>query len=80
MLSANTAVEPFGTGHGVPVQQVESLFAENLIDEVMLNIHPILLGCGIPLFHETHRQIDLELPDCKTFKNGCLLVSYRVKH
>jgi hypothetical protein len=25
-------------------------------------------------------QIDLELIDCKAFKNGTLLVSYRVKH
>ncbi|MDT7603518.1 MAG: hypothetical protein QOF61_1515, partial [Acidobacteriota bacterium] len=25
-------------------------------------------------------QIDLELLDCKPFKNGCVYVSYRVKH
>jgi dihydrofolate reductase len=57
-----------------------SLFEANLIDEIGLNIHPVLLGRGIPLFHEMSRQIDLELLECKTFKNGCVLVTYRVEH
>ena len=55
------------------------LFDANLIDEVGANIHPILLGSGIPLFYEMSRQIDLELIECKPFKNGCVSVSYRVK-
>jgi hypothetical protein len=25
------------------------------------------------------RQIDLELIECKPFKNGCVMVTYRVK-
>ena len=58
----------------------KTLFEANLIDEIGFNIHPVLLGSGIPLFHEMKRQINLELLDCKTFKNGCVLVSYRVKH
>ena len=56
-----------------------SLFEADLIDEIGFNIHPVLLGSGIPLFHETKRQIDLELLECKRFKNGCVYVSYRVK-
>ncbi len=55
------------------------LLEANLIDEVEVNIHPVLLGSGISLFHEMKRQIDLELLDCKTFKNGCVSVTYRVK-
>lgn len=58
----------------------KSLFEADLIDEIGFNIHPVLLGSGIPLFHEMNRQIDLELIDCKAFKNGTLMVSYRVKH
>ena len=58
----------------------KSLFEAELIDEIGFNIHPVLLGSGIPLFHEMKRQIDLELLDCKTLKNGCVLVTYRVKH
>jgi dihydrofolate reductase len=55
------------------------LFEAGLIDEIGLNIHPVLLGAGIPLFHSMSRQIDLELKECRAFKNGCVLVSYRVK-
>jgi dihydrofolate reductase len=57
----------------------KSLFEANLIDEIGFNIHPVLLGSGIPLFHEMSHQIDLELIDCKTLKTGCVLVTYRVK-
>jgi dihydrofolate reductase len=58
----------------------KSLFEAGLIDEIGFNIHPVLLGSGIPLFHTMSRQIDLELIECKPFKNGCVMVSYRVKH
>lgn len=57
----------------------KSLFEANLIDEVGVNIHPVLLGSGIPLFHEMSHQIDLELIECKRFKNGCVSVNYQVK-
>ncbi len=55
------------------------LFEANLIDEVGVNIHPMLLGSGIPLFHEISHQIDLELIECKSFKNGCVSISHGVK-
>jgi dihydrofolate reductase len=57
----------------------KSLFEADLIDEVGMNIHPVLLGSGIALFHEMKRQINLELIECKTFSAGCVFVSYRVK-
>jgi dihydrofolate reductase len=40
---------------------VKPLFKANLIDEVEVNVHPLLLGSGIPLFHEINHQIDVEL-------------------
>jgi dihydrofolate reductase len=55
-----------------------SLLDAGLIDEIGFNIHPVLLGVGIPLFHEMKRQIDLELRECKALKNGCVYVLYRV--
>jgi dihydrofolate reductase len=58
----------------------KSLFEAGVIDEVGLNIHPVLLGAGIPLFLPMARQVDLELLECRGFKNGCVLVMYRVKH
>ncbi|HEX8141437.1 MAG TPA: dihydrofolate reductase family protein [Pyrinomonadaceae bacterium] len=57
----------------------KSLFEGDLIDEVGVNIHPILLGSGIPLFHEMKGQINLKLLECTSLKNGCVLLSYRVK-
>jgi dihydrofolate reductase len=58
----------------------KSLLEANVVDEIGFNIHPVLLGSGIPLFHAMKRQIDLELLECRPFKNGCILVRYRVKH
>ncbi len=57
-----------------------SLFEANLVDEIRVNIHPILLGSGVPLFHHLSSQIDLELISSAPFKNGCTLVTYSVKH
>ena len=56
------------------------LFEAGLIDRVGFNIHPVLLGSGIPVFHPMTRQIALELEECRPFKNGCVYVSYRVVH
>ena len=58
----------------------KSLFEADLIDEIGFNIHPVLLGSGIPLFYEMSRQIDLELKECRQLSGGCVLVSYAVKH
>ena len=58
----------------------KSLFEADLIDEVVLNIHPVLLGSGIPLFHEMSRQIDLKFLKCRPLTEGGLLVYYQVKH
>ena len=71
-------------GKGIVVfgggELAKGLFEDDLIDEVVLDIHPVLLGSGIPLFHEMKRQIDLELLDCRVLKGGYLAVTYRVKH
>ena len=58
----------------------KSLLEAKVIDEIGFNLHPVLLGSGIPLFHPMKHQIDLELLECSPFKNGCVLVRYRVKH
>lgn len=57
----------------------KTLFEAGVIDEIGFNIHPVLLGSGIPLFHKMKKQIDLELLECRPFKNGCVYVLYRVK-
>ena len=54
-----------------------TLFPE--IDELILKVHPILLGTGVPLFSGVVKQTDLELCDSKSYSNGFLLLRYRVK-
>lgn len=56
-----------------------ALLEADLVDEIGFNLHPVLLGAGVPLFHPMSRQIDLELLECRRFSNGCVYVTYRVK-
>jgi dihydrofolate reductase len=56
------------------------LLEAGLIDEIGFNIHPVLLGSGIPLYYEMKQQIDLELVKCRQLSNGCVIVTYRTKH
>lgn len=58
----------------------KSLFEAELIDELGVNIHPVLLGSGIPLFREMDRRIELELRECRQTSNGCVLLTYNVKY
>jgi dihydrofolate reductase len=72
-----------GTGKDICVmgggELGKTLLEAGVVDEIGFNIHPVLLGQGIPLFHGMKRQIDLELLECRQFKNGCVYVNYRVK-
>jgi dihydrofolate reductase len=58
----------------------QSLLEAGVIDEVGFCIHPVMLGSGIPLFHPMKHQINLKLLECSPYKNGCVLVRYKVKH
>jgi len=71
-------------GRGIAVfgggKLAKSLFAADLVDEIVLNIHPVILGSGVPLFHQIDRQIDLQLLRSIRLKSGGLMVAYQVKH
>lgn len=56
-----------------------ALFEADLIDEVMLHLHPLLLGQGTPLFLDMSRPIELELVDCHRMDHDCVSLVYRVK-
>ena len=58
----------------------KSLFEADVIDEIGFNIHPVILGSGIPIYYEMERQIDLELISNQQLSNGCVVLSYRVRH
>ena len=55
------------------------LFAENLIDEIILKVHPVLAGSGIRLFSGIVRQTSLELAGSTVFGTGVVVLHYRVK-
>ena len=56
-----------------------SLFEAGVIDEVGLNIHPILLGSGVPAFIDPGTRVKLALKECRPIDGGCVLVTYRVR-
>ncbi|MDN5215239.1 dihydrofolate reductase family protein [Fulvivirgaceae bacterium BMA12] len=53
-----------------------SLLNLNLIDEIGLSIHPIILGRGKPLFQEVFKRIELKLIDTKTYSTGLVSITY----
>ena len=50
-----------------------------LIDEVVLSIHPVLLGGGAPLFEEPRPRQDLDLVDSRSYESGLVQLTYRRK-
>ncbi|HXJ07453.1 MAG TPA: dihydrofolate reductase family protein [Candidatus Acidoferrum sp.] len=56
----------------------QSLLAAGLVDEVGLNIHPILLGTGIPTFRDPGHRVKLTLTGCRQLDGGCVLANYKV--
>lgn len=54
-----------------------TLFAANLIDEIVVKLNPLLIGSGIPLFARIGEPADLELFDIKRYESGVVLLSYR---
>jgi len=55
-----------------------SLLEGGVVDEVGFNIHPVLIGSGVPALPSMARQVDLELVSCEPFRNGCVNVVYKV--
>ncbi len=56
----------------------QSLLTAGLVDEIGLNIHPILLGSGIPTFRDPGHRVKLTLTECRELDGGCILANYKV--
>ena len=71
-------------GRGICVmgggELARALFDVDVIDEVGLNVHPVLLGAGVPLFRDAGRRIPLELIASRVIDGGCVLSTYGVRH
>lgn len=57
----------------------QTLIAAGLVDEIGLNVHPILLGSGTPLFRDPGHRVRLQLTENRTIDGGCVFVNYRVQ-
>jgi dihydrofolate reductase len=62
------------SGSGILVQ---SLLGDDLIDELRLMVHPIVVGSGKRLFEDGGDQKALELVDSKTFGTGVVYLTYQ---
>lgn len=56
-----------------------TLFANRLVDQLILKVNPFLMGSGIPLFSGEIHQTALALADRKIYDNGVVLLHYEVK-
>lgn len=62
--------------HGSPTL-AESLLHANLLDELRLEIYPVLAGTGARLFHEGRGVRQMELIRSKITANGVVILTYR---
>jgi dihydrofolate reductase len=59
---------------------VASLLNADLIDELRLIVHPILLGGGKALFSGVNERRGLDLVQAKSTESGRVVLTYRVGH
>ncbi len=57
---------------------ISILLNANLVDEIILSIHPIILGKGIPLFKDIQIQTNLKLFNSITFESGLVQLYYKI--
>ena len=57
---------------------VHALLAAGLVDEINLQVFPLVLGSGIRVYPETSEPIELALASSQELPNGVLAQTYRV--
>lgn len=58
------------------VTLVRSLLRDNVLDELTLLVHPIVVGSGMRLFDDVNEQIPLTLTDSRTLSTGVVVLTY----
>jgi len=56
-----------------------SLLNLNLIDEIGMAVHPVILGGGKSLFQDISKRIELKLVDTKSYSTGLVSLTYHLK-
>ena len=57
---------------------ISVLLNNNLIDEMQIFVHPIILGKGIKLFQNIKKEVRLKLAGTKNYKSGLVQLNYKV--
>ncbi len=56
---------------------LQTLIAENLVDEYRLMVFPVVLGSGKRLFGSTKNPVELSLVDSRQLDSGTMILTYR---
>jgi dihydrofolate reductase len=59
-------------------QLIKAFFTENLVQDLIIFIVPLILGSGIPLFDRIGTQIKLRTSGIQKYENGLVRVDYEV--
>ena len=55
-----------------------ALTEAGVIDEIHLDLHPIPLAAGAPLFMRTSKRVGMCLADVSRIASGCVSLNYRL--
>ncbi len=56
-----------------------ALIEGGVVDEIALNIHPMLFGDGTRLISRLPERVELELVESRPLQMGCLFARYRLR-
>jgi dihydrofolate reductase len=58
---------------------VRTLMRDQLVDELRLFVHPVVVGSGIRLFDDESDPVELALTDSHPYGNGVVSLTYRIR-
>ena len=59
-------------------ETISAFLNDGLIDEIVLSVHPIILGGGIPLFNNVKKEVKLQLMNSTRYQSGLVQLHYQV--
>jgi len=61
-------------------QVANAFLTAGLIDEIVLDVQPVVFGAGVPLLGRLEKPIELELLEDKPLDHDAIRLRYRVSH
>lgn len=55
-----------------------AMLKADLLHDIIVSIHPKILGKGIPLFKNTEKEMNLKMINCKAFDSGLVQLYYTI--